>query len=155
MPHEDSPKAPADPALEFTAAPQQAIVLRPVSAAYTAVACIGGLLIPGLGHLVLKRWVRGALLLASVLLLFVIGLGMQGELYRPPPAGEWMSFRLLGMLANIGVGLPYFFAVSSGFGLGLPTARTFDYGWAYLIVAGLLNYLIVLDAFDIARGRKP
>jgi hypothetical protein len=53
------------------------------------------------------------------------------------------------------VGLAYFVALRSGAGQGVMTAQTFDYGWAFLIVSGLLNYLIVLDAFDIAQGRKP
>jgi hypothetical protein len=40
-------------------------------------------------------------------------------------------------------------------GVGTMTATTYDYGTTYLRVAGLLNYLIILDAFDIAQGRKP
>jgi hypothetical protein len=124
----------------------------------TAAVCIGGLLIPGLGHFLLKRWVRGALLLAAIVLMFWVGLGMHGQLYRFPDndaGGSWISFNTLGVFANIGVGIPYFLALSMGMGAGVPTSQTFDYGWAYLIVAGLLNYLIVLDAFDLARGRKP
>ncbi len=33
-------------------------------------------------------------------------------------------------------------------------AVTYEYGNAFLIVAGLLNMLVVLDAWDIAVGRK-
>jgi len=119
--------------------------------------CVGALLIPGLGHLLLKRWFRGALILASIILMFVVGLGMHGELYRPPEGGQGglVSFNTLGIFADVGVGLPYVIAVGMGHGHGVPTSQTFDYGWAYLIVAGLLNYLVVLDAFDIAQGRKP
>jgi len=51
--------------------------------------------------------------------------------------------------------LPYVIALRMGQGEGVPTAQTADYGWLFLVVAGLLNYLIVFDAFDIARGRKP
>ena len=57
--------------------------------------------------------------------------------------------------ADIGVGLLYWLAERSGQGIGDMTTRTFDYGTTFLWVAGLLNYLIVLDAYDIARGRKP
>ena len=41
-----------------------------------------------------------------------------------------------------------------GRGGGTVTAATWEYGNTFMIVAGLLNSLIVLDAFDIAMGRK-
>jgi hypothetical protein len=152
---DDSPSAPADPAQNFTVEPRESVVLTPQSHGMTAAVCIAGLLIPGLGHFLLKRWVRGALLLVSIILMFIIGLGMDGQLYRLPEAGQWVSFNTLGCFADVGVGIPYVIAVQSGMGNGIADSQTFDYGWAYLIVAGLLNYLVVLDAFDIARGRKP
>ena len=34
------------------------------------------------------------------------------------------------------------------------TAPSYEYGNAFLIVAGLLNALVALDAYDIALGRK-
>jgi hypothetical protein len=152
---DDSPSAPADPEQNFTVAARESVVLKPQSPAMTAAVCVGGLLIPGLGHFLLKRWVRGTLLLISIVLMFVIGLGMDGQLYRFPEAGQRISFNTLGCFADIGVGIPYLIALRWGLGTGVPTSQTFDYGWAYLIVAGLLNYLVVLDAFDIAQGRKP
>lgn len=152
---DDSPSAPADPAPNFTIDAKESVVLAPQSHAMTAAVCVGGLLIPGLGHFLLKRWFRGALLLASITLMFILGLGMQGQLYRPPESSQLLSFSTLGCFANVGVGIPYLIAVQRGMGSGVPTSQTFDYGWAYLIVAGLLNYLVVLDAFDIAQGRKP
>lgn len=121
----------------------------------TAIVCAGALLIPGLGHLLLKRWIRGTLLLASVLLMFVLGLGMHGALYGVPAREDLVSLTTLNAFANAGVGLPYLIARQAGMGIGIPTVQTFDYGRVYLAVAGLLNYLIVFDAFDIARGRKP
>jgi hypothetical protein len=152
---DDSPSAPVDPAQNFTVEARESIVLKPQSPGMTAAACIAGLLVPGLGHFLLKRWVRGGLLLVSIVLLFIVGLGMDGQLYRPPEAGQWISFNTLGCFADAGIGLPYLVAVGKGLGVGVPTSQTFDYGWAYLIVAGLLNYLVVLDVFDIAQGRKP
>jgi Family of unknown function (DUF6677) len=151
---EDSPNAPAEPAHSFTTGIGKSVVLKPKSSAMTAAACIGGLLVPGLGHLLLGRWVRGLLLLASVLLMFVLGLVMHGALSAPPGAGQLISFETLKAFANVGIGLPYVIALRSGLGEGIPTSQTADYGWLFLIVAGLLNYLIVFDAFDIARGRK-
>ncbi len=150
---DDSPSAPADPAQNFTVAARESVVLKPKSPAMTAAVCVGGLLVPGLGHFLLKRWVRGALILVCITLMFIIGLGMEGQLYRPPE--QWISFNTLGCFADVGVGIPYLIAIQLGLGAGVPTSQTFDYGWAYLIVAGLLNYLVVLDAFDIAQGRKP
>jgi hypothetical protein len=152
---EDSPSAPEDPAQNFKVHAKESVVLQPQTPVMTALVCVGGFLVPGLGHLVLKRWVRGAIILVAVLLMFVIGLWMDGNLYRPPASGQWISFNTLGCFANVGVGIPYIYAVQQGLGVGIPTSQTFDYGWAYLIVAGLLNYLVVLDAFDIAQGRKP
>ena len=152
---DDSPSVPADPTQNFTVEAGESVVLKPQSHAMTAVVCAGGLLVPGLGHFLLKRWVRGALLLVSITLMFIIGLGMDGLLYRPPETGQWFSFNTLGCFADAGVGIPYLIAIQQGMGAGIPTSQTFDYGWAYLIVAGLMNYLVVLDAFDIAQGRKP
>jgi hypothetical protein len=87
--------------------------------------------------------------------MFGLGLEMQGALTAPPGNNEWVSFKTLNAFANVGVGLPYVMARRLGWGEGVPTAQTADYGWLFLVVAGLLNYLIVLDAFDVARGRKP
>ena len=152
---DDSPSAPSDPAQNFTVDARESVVLIPQTPIMTAAICVGGLLVPGLGHFLLKRWYRAAILLVAITLMFVVGLGMEGQLYRPPEAGQWISFNTLGCFANIGVGIPYWIAVRSALGMGVPTSQTFDYGWAYLIVAGLMNYLVVLDAFDIAKGRKP
>jgi hypothetical protein len=118
--------------------------------------CLAGLSFPGLGHLLMGKWVRGVILSACVLVMFVLGLGMQGELYKPIPLQEFRErpFHVLGLFANAGVGLPYIYTVRSGMGAGVMTAATYDYGWVFLVVSGLLNYLIVLDAFDIAQGRK-
>lgn len=152
---DDSPSAPADSARSFTVRARESIVLKPQSDVLTAFVCVSALLVPGLGHFLLKKWGRGALLLASVLLMFILGLGMQGGLYGLPARGELVSLGTLNAFANAGVGLPYILATESGLGVGVPSSQTFDYGRVYLAVAGLLNYLIVFDAFDIARGRKP
>jgi hypothetical protein len=152
---EDSPNAPADPALPFTVGTGETFVRKPQSYVMTAAVCIGGFLIPGLGHLLLQRWIRGFLLLGCVVLMFILGLSMHGALSSLPESGSLISFKTLNAFANVGVGLPYVLAVRSGYSEGIPTSPTADYGWLFLVVAGLLNYLIILDAFDIARARKP
>jgi hypothetical protein len=60
----------------------------------------------------------------------------------------------LAAVADVGVGLPWLAARLAGAGTGTVTAVTYEYGNCFLIVAGLLNFLVILDAFDVARGRK-
>ena len=120
--------------------------------AATLAICSGGWLIPGLSHILLGRWIRGLIFTTCVVLMFVLGLGMHGRLFDLIVEEPLQIFAFI---ANVGVGLPYIFAEQMGRGVGTMSATSYDYGTTYLWVAGLLNYLIVLDAFDIARGRKP
>ena len=124
----------------------------PLHMAATFAVCLGGLLVPGLGHVLLKRWIRGLILAACIVAMFMFGLGMEGKLYDLTVEEPLQFFALF---ADVGVGLPYFMAERMGLGAGTPTAQTFDYGTTFLWVCGLLNYLVVLDAFDLAQGRKP
>ena len=114
--------------------------------------CSVGWLVPGLGHILLGKWIRGLIFCACVLLMFVLGLSMSGKLYN---LAFEEPLQIFAFFANIGVGIPYFITERLGLGTGVMSTRTFDYGTTYLWVSGLLNYLIVLDAFDIAQGRKP
>jgi hypothetical protein len=83
--------------------------------------------------------------------MFAIGLGIKGRLFP----FDW-SEPLVGMaaLADLGIGLPYLIASMLELGNGQVTAVTYEYGNAFVIVAGLLNLLVVIDAYDIALGRK-
>ena len=121
--------------------------------AFTIAVCCSGFVLPGLGHILMGRWVRGALLALAIGLMFLFGISMQGELYAND-LGQ-TPLRLFGFFADVGVGLMYWLAEHAKLGVGNMSARTYDYGTTYLWVCGLLNYLTVLDAFDIARGRKP
>ena len=60
----------------------------------------------------------------------------------------------LAALADLGIGIPYFVATTLGFGGGQVRAVTYEYGNAFIVVAGLLNLLVVIDTYDIAVGRK-
>lgn len=126
--------------------------LKPMNMAATIAICSGGWLVPGLAHVLIGRWIRGAIFAACVLLMFIFGLAMHGKLYG-------LEFdeplHVFAFIANIGAGLPYWIAEKLNFGIGTMTWPSYDYGTTYLWVCGLLNYLIVLDAFDIAQGRKP
>jgi hypothetical protein len=84
--------------------------------------------------------------------MFGLGLAMQGRLYDIRPE---QPLHIFAFVANVGVGIPYLVAQRLGLGMGILTNPSYDYGSTYLWVSGLLNYLIVLDAFDIAQGRKP
>ncbi len=108
-------------------------------------------LVPGLGHLMLGRTRRAITFFVIVTGMFALGLYLRGELF-PLDTSEPLTF--LAGLAEIGVGLPFFAAKLLGMGAGEVTALTYEYGYTFCIVSGLLNMLIMLDAFDIAVGRK-
>ena len=84
--------------------------------------------------------------------MFVMGLAMNGKLYG---LEFEIPLQIFALIANLGAGLPYLIAKYMGLGIGVMTSESYDYGTTFLWVAGLLNFLIVLDAFDIAKGRKP
>ena len=77
---------------------------------------------------------------------------MSGRLYDMTPE---QPLHIFAFVANVGIGLPYILAQRLGLGGGILASPSYDYGTTFLWVSGLLNYLIILDAFDIARGRKP
>jgi hypothetical protein len=105
-----------------------------------------------LSHVLLGRWIRGIIFFVCVLTMFALGVVMSGKLYD---LAFEEPLQIFAFLANVGVGLPYLVTERLGWGIGTMTARSYDYGTMYLWVAGLLNYLVILDAFDIAQGRKP
>ena len=112
---------------------------------------IAAWLIPGAGHLLLGRTQKGLVFLVTIPLMFVTGLWLNGRLF-PFEIGEPLV--ALAALAAVGNGLPYFGAAMLGLGKGIVTAATYEYGNTFVIAAGLLNTLIVLDAYDVALGRK-
>ena len=108
-------------------------------------------LIPGAGHFSLGKRQKAYVFALVLPAMFVIGLLLKG---RIPPFV--LSDPLVGLaaLANLMAGVPYLLARMLGAGGGVVTAVTYEYGNTFLIGAGLLNTLVVLDAFDIVRGRK-
>jgi hypothetical protein len=110
-----------------------------------------GWLIPGAGHLIQKRWGRGVLLMASVGAMFLIGLALQGRIYKPN-GGDILD--ILGFVGDIGAGGLYIVTRAMDWGQGAIAHATADYGTKYLIVAGLLNFIAVADAYHIAIGKK-
>ncbi len=127
----------------------------PATKARTALACVAGLVLPGLGHIVLGRIGRGLLIGLVIIAMFILGFVMQGHLFKPEE-GEWLTWFF--SFLDTGIGLPYFvcYALNYGFDVQPEQAArvTFEYGNTFLCVAGALNMLAVMDAFDIGIGRK-
>ncbi len=113
--------------------------------------CLLAWLLPGAGHLWLGRRQKGIIFLVVLLFMFVVGLLLHGRLF-PLAVAEPLVF--LGAIADRGIGLPYFLARLLDAGNGTVIAVTYEYGNTFLMAAGLLNALVILDAFDIAMGRK-
>jgi hypothetical protein len=112
--------------------------------------CAAAWALPGAGHLWLGRR-KGIVFLIVLPLMFALGLFLQGRIF---PFELSQPLVCLAAFADMGIGIPYFVARALGYGAGLVTAVTYEYGNTFLIVAGLLNALVVIDAFDISMGRK-
>jgi hypothetical protein len=114
-------------------------------------ALLVGWLVPGAGHLLSRRWVRGGLLFAAIGLMFILGLLMQGKLYTPNPSDPLV---LLGFIGDLGSGLLYMGGRIFGAGQTPVQVVTADYGTKFIVVAGLLNVIAAVDAHNIKIGRK-
>ena len=108
-------------------------------------------LVPGAGHLLSGRRAKGLVFLIALPLMFAIGLYLDGRLF-PLEFSDPLVF--LGAIADRGVGAPFLLARFLDAGAGTVTAASYEYGNTFLMTAGLLNFLVILDACDIARGRK-
>jgi len=117
----------------------------------SVVAPILGWLIPGAGHMVQKRWVRGLLLMVSISVFFVMGLMAQGRVYKPN-GGDILD--ILGFIGDLGAGGLYLLTRSMDWGQGAIAYATADYGTKFIIAAGLLNLIAAADAYHISIGKK-
>ena len=118
----------------------------------TVTAMLLAYLVPGAGHLYLGRRARAITFFCIVVLLFVIGVAIDGDLYTINHANGSV-LRMLAALGSLGSDIIYW--VAAGMGVhGDITSITFEPGTAFTITAGLMNLLLVVDAFDIAQGRK-
>jgi TM2 domain-containing membrane protein YozV len=127
------------------APPAPSIVANPLLAAVLA------WLVPGAGHLFLKRGRRAFLFFVLVLAALVIGCRLDGNLYVPV---EGQPLTLLATVGCMGMGLPYFVLRYLLDYHGEVMAAGYEYGTAFILTAGLMNLLLVLDAWDIALGKK-
>jgi hypothetical protein len=108
-------------------------------------------LVPGAGHLWFGRRQKGLIFLVALPLMFITGIWLQGRMFPFE-----LSDPLVGLaaVANLGIGATWFIARALDLGAGVVTAATYEYGNTFMIVAGLLNFMVMLDAFDIGMGRK-
>jgi len=112
---------------------------------------IMGWLIPGLGHVYLKKYWRGLTFFVCITAMAGLGLVMGGRIY---PFQTENPLTILAFFSDMGIGVLYFLSKILSFGLGNLKNVTFEFGTAYIAGAGLLNYLVALDAFDVAMGKK-
>ena len=116
-----------------------------------ALVCVMAWAVPGAAHFWLGRRQKSVVFFVALMALFVFGLLLHGRIFAidlQEPLGT------LAALANLGLGVPWVVARFAGIGAGQVTALTYEYGNTFLIVGGLLNSLVMLDAFDVAMGRK-
>ena len=127
--------------------------MAPVTAWAPAVAL--GWLVPGGGHFLLKRHGRGALLCVSVTAMFLCGLMMQGAMFQPQ-SGDLLTTLINtgGFIGDVCSGILYLLSVAFGYNQPDMAGHVHDYGTKFLVTAGLLNILAMVDAFEIAAGRK-
>jgi hypothetical protein len=114
-----------------------------------------GWLIPGGGHFLLKRNGRGALLLVSVTGMFLCGLMMQGAMFQPQN-GDLLTTLINtgGFIGDLCSGILYLLSVWFGYNQPDMAGHVHDYGTKFLVTAGLLNVLAMVDVYEIAAGRK-
>jgi hypothetical protein len=124
---------------------------RRVDRGRVAGVCLTAWLVPGGAHLWLGRRQKGVVFLIVLPLMFGIGLWLGGRLF---PFAWSEPLVALAAVADVGAGLPYVLSKFAGWGGGTVIAATYEYGNTFLIVSGLLNFLVMLDAFDIVLGRK-
>ena len=114
-----------------------------------------GWLIPGGGHFLLKRRIRAALLFFAVIGMFLFGLMMRGAMFHGE-SGDLLTIIINwgGFVGDMASGLPYFLATWLGYSQADVAGLVHDYGTKFLVTAGLLNVLAMVDVFEIAVGRK-
>ncbi len=108
-------------------------------------------LVPGLGHLLLGRRLRAAVFAGVISVAFAVGIALRGELILPRP-GDPLS--VLAAVASLGNGCLFFLAKALGLGDGVVTAAGYEFGNTFLLTAGMMNLLLVLDVHDIVVGHK-
>jgi hypothetical protein len=146
-----SDKTNLEPSAQPVARPAKTLPVAQPNSTMAIVAPAIGWLIPGAGHLIQRRWIRGVILMISVCVMFALGLAMQGKVYRPN-TGDLLD--MLGFIGDLGAGGLYIVTRVLDAGQGSIARAVADYGTKYIVVAGLLNVIAAVDAHHIALGKK-
>lgn len=133
-----------------TSASKPATASGTKSSGFTYGPLLVGWLIPGGGHFLQRKWIRGSLLLVSIGTMFVLGILMQGKLYTSAQS----ILDMLGLAGDLGSGLFYLVSRQLGLGTDAIQVTTADYGTRFLVFAGLLNIIAAVDAHNLYTGRK-
>jgi len=114
-----------------------------------------GWIVPGAGHFFLRRPGRGILIFVSVTAMFLIGLMMRGPMFEPQ-GGDLLTMLIYygGFVAHIASGALYFVTVALGYNQPDVAGHVYDYGSKFLVGAGLLNILAMVDVHEIGTGKK-
>jgi hypothetical protein len=134
--------------VETQAAPQRSTIAPPLAAA-------AAWLLPGLGHLLLRRWGRAAAIFVAVAGLAITGYLLRGVVFPIHPRdlrADPLTF--LGGIGDAGSGILY--ALSRVFEKAGPdvSRAAGDYGTRFIAAAGVANFLCAADAYEIASGSK-
>jgi hypothetical protein len=134
-------------------APNANILAAPVKA--WPVVLLAGWVVPGAGHLLLRRPGRAILLFVSVMVAFLLGLMMRGPMFQPQ-GGDLLTTIIYygGFISHLATGAPYFLSVALGYNQPDVAGHVHDYGSKFLVAAGLLNVLAMVDVYEIATGKK-
>jgi hypothetical protein len=123
----------------------------PDNRSHVLVVAVAAWLVPGAAHLLQGDRRRAVVFFLALIVMFSVGIAAGGRLFPLDP-GDPLVF--LEAVAEWLIGLPRLVAGMAGFGEGAVTAPAYEYGNTFLIASGLLNALVVLDAIDVATGRK-
>jgi hypothetical protein len=133
------------------AQPQTAAAPAAVPVGNPYLAMVLAWLVPGLGHVYVRRMARGLVFLLLVVVCLWVGTSLRGNLYRPLP-GQPLTY--LATVGAMGMGVPYFVLRYGADYSGEIVGAGYEYGTAFLLTAGLMNWLLILDAWDLSRGKK-
>lgn len=117
----------------------------------TVVTALAAWAVPGAGHLLQGQARKAAVFAVTLVGMFAVGLAFGGRLFGFE-SGDPLVF--LGALAEWASLAPRMLAALFGWGRGDVVAATYEYGNSFLIASGLLNMLVLLDAIDLASGRR-
>lgn len=140
------------PKTEAPASDVQPKVAAPPLTAMAVIAPVATWVFPGTGHIIQKKWGRGFLLMFAVVLMFFLGLAMEGKIYKYN-TGDLLD--ILGFIGDAGAGGLYIISRILDVGSAPIAHATADYGTKFIVISGLLNVMAMVDAFHIAARRKP